>query len=96
MDKQDTNLLKVCHVIEVSFLKELLLGDPKLVMTGSEEGINVSYIGDLNGKEGRWSDRTGDHEREELRNSKQHIDNEMSGYAGQGSRKDVYFLLRLN
>lgn len=57
MDKQDTNLLKVCHVIEVSFLKELLLGDPKLMMTGSEEGINVSYIGDLNGKEGRRSDR---------------------------------------
>lgn len=42
------------------------------------------------------SDRAGDHEREELRNSKQHIDNEMSGYTGQGSRKDVYFLLRLN
>ena len=45
------HLLKVRHVVEVAFLKELLLWDAKLVVTGRQEGVDVPHIGHLQARQ---------------------------------------------
>lgn len=44
-----TYLLKVCHIIKITFLKELFFRYAKLVVAGREEGIDVAHIGHLYG-----------------------------------------------